>query len=252
MTPERHAVGRFSLLCLLGVAVLSFIRAPIAGAEVICIDFEEFVPGQVVVGELPGGGTIDAGLFSHVVFSIASEGPHNSLVIFDSSHPTGGDFDLGTPHQDFGGPGVGLGGAAGTPGENAQPLGNVLIIAEDLHDFSPEDGLVDDPDDEARGGLITADFPVPVTVDYIKILDMDDRARGSSIKLYDEVSLLADIDIPLLGDNSVQTIDLHGYHDLTRMEIFFRGSGAIAELQFHTTPTAVEITTWGKIKSRYR
>jgi len=39
-------------------------------------------------------------------------------IIFNSSNPTGGDLDLGTPHQDFGGPGIGVGGANNQPGEN--------------------------------------------------------------------------------------------------------------------------------------
>ena len=30
-------------------------------------------------------------------------------MIFDSSNPTGDDDDLGTPNEDFGGPGVGKG-----------------------------------------------------------------------------------------------------------------------------------------------
>ena len=33
-------------------------------------------------------------------------------MIFNSSSPTGGDFDLGTPNQAFGGPGMGSGGSS--------------------------------------------------------------------------------------------------------------------------------------------
>ena len=65
----------------------------------------------------------------------------NVCISFDSGNPTGGDRDLGTPNQAFGGPGVGSGGEPGMPGENNTALHNVLIIAEDVGDAN-QDGLV--------------------------------------------------------------------------------------------------------------
>lgn len=54
------------------------------------------------------------------------------LRIFDSSHPTGGDYDLGSPNYSchHPGPGVGHGGRKGERGENCNSLYNVLIIQE--------------------------------------------------------------------------------------------------------------------------
>lgn len=56
-------------------------------------------------------------------------------TIIDSTHPPADALELGTPHVEFGGPGVGDGGgrrAAETAGgePNAAPLGNVVVLAE--------------------------------------------------------------------------------------------------------------------------
>ncbi len=71
----------------------------------------------------------------------------NAAVVFDSSCPpsglprdcSGNDADLGTPNQEFGGPGRGVGGAR----SNDTALGKLLIVAENLAD-EDEDRLVDE------------------------------------------------------------------------------------------------------------
>ena len=71
---------------------------------------------------------------------------------------SGGDTDLGSPNTDFAGPGVDAdgvattGGNAGSPFQNDTALELILIVAEDLIDTSPADGLVDDPDDADLNG----------------------------------------------------------------------------------------------------
>lgn len=234
-----------------GMAVLAFLTPPLH-AELVTIDFEGFPPGQVVVGEMPDGSVASPALFPYVIFSVESYGSHNSLVIFDSSNPTGGDYDLGSPNKDFGGPGLGEGGNIGMPGQNDSGLGHVLIIAEQLTDLSPTDGLVDSPDDDSHGGLITARFPFGVTVEQIKLLDMDLQSRGSWIKLYADDNLLLKHAIEDLGNNSVQEVQFDSYDSVTRMEVFFRGPGAIDDLRFSLTATAIDVTTWGRIKRQYR
>ena len=62
-------------------------------------------------------------------------------IAFDSSNPPGTDYDLGTPNERYGGPGLGDGGDT-----NDEPLGNLLVRAEDLSD-DDGDGRVDHPDD---------------------------------------------------------------------------------------------------------
>jgi len=70
-------------------------------------------------------------------------------MVFDSSNPSGADFDLGTPNEEFGGPGMTFSGEFES--SNDTPLGNTLIISEDLGSS--------DPDDEGdRGTKFNFDF----------------------------------------------------------------------------------------------
>ncbi len=99
------------------------------------------------------------------------------------------NFDMGTPNEDFGGPGVGAGGAMGALGENRDPQDNVLFL---------------DP-----SGTITFDFATPSRVNNIGLLDID--SPGSTIELYDSGATLigAPIPIPALGENSFQILVLN-------------------------------------------
>jgi len=81
---------------------------------------------------------------SGVTFSVESKGSHNQLLIFDTDEYGTNDSDLENPFI-----GGNLKGITG--------LGNALIIAENTIDGNG-DGLVDRPDDEARGGTIGVVF----------------------------------------------------------------------------------------------
>ena len=145
-------------------------------------------------------------------------------MIFDSANPTGGDDDLGTPNEDFGGPGIGSGGRAGVAGENAVPLGKVLIISED--------GDVTDPDDDAKGGTLIFDFAHPVRVTSVGILDIDEGNAGT-VSVFDAGgAMIGSVGMAdNLGNNSVQTVAV-GASGVSRMEIFFPGSGAVTGIVF--------------------
>jgi len=73
--------------------------------ESFVIDFEDYNTGDIVSEIF----IIDS--FENVqVKGITMEFPNsNAAMIFDSSNPTGGDFDLGTPNEAYGGPGIGNG-----------------------------------------------------------------------------------------------------------------------------------------------
>ena len=90
-------------------------------------------------------------------------------MIFDSSHPTGGDEDLGTPNKDFGGPGVGNAGKRGKPMENSVSQRNVVIISED------EDSS--DPDDHGKGGVLKFVFTNPVDLKEVGLLDNEEDGK---------------------------------------------------------------------------
>lgn len=140
--------------------------------------------------------------------TLFAEGGEGSLpCIFDTANPgderNGGDSDLGAPNEGCtpSGPGTGVGGAPGQPGENCDPLGNVLIVQEPG---------VDVPDDNVDGGILTLDFPAPggQYVYEIGLLDIDYATSVIVVYEKDESGELAqtEINVPLLGDNSKQTV----------------------------------------------
>lgn len=171
--------------------------------------------------------------FAHLGFEIFGLNAHpdhsDGIIIFDSSSPTGGDDDLGTPHEDFGGPGIGAGGASGEPGENSMEQSNVLIIPENKTDAN-DDGLVDDPDDEAAGGKIIFSFDDPTTVNSLRILDIEEE--GAKIEFYGAgAAFLGEVAVSALGDNSAQTLEFNKT-DVKEMHVVMPGSGAVDDLCF--------------------
>ena len=76
--------------------------------------------------------------------------PESKARIFDTSHPGSardGDPDMGSPNTrcEIPGPGRGVAGRPGKPGENCKPQGNVLIIQES---DKPT------PDNNQKGGVV--------------------------------------------------------------------------------------------------
>ncbi|MCB1054930.1 MAG: carboxypeptidase regulatory-like domain-containing protein, partial [Acidobacteria bacterium] len=175
-------------------------------------------------GEPLAAGTVITDQWASLGIHVSSDDPVNHpLMIFDSAHPTGGDPDLGTPNEDFGGPGIGSGGGAGMQGENRYPLGNLLILSED--------GDSSDPDDNAGGGVITFDFDQAVNVDSLTLVDVDGNENAMVFAFDGDGALVAQAGMLNLGDNSVQKVVLDAV-GVRRLEVHFPGSGAIAEVVF--------------------
>jgi hypothetical protein len=191
----------------------------VSGCETLDFDFT-LGPDEPTKGEPLGLQWADVGL---VIATFNNTPGHPDLgIIFDSSAPSGGDFDLATP-----GPGVG----------NDTPLGNLMIVAENNVD-SDLDGLVDDPDDEAGGGVVRFDFQDPWELCSITLVDIDDSGT-TELRFYTEIGGTADV-IPVmnLGDNSVQTIEFE-MTGIVRFEVAFGGSGGIAQLDAVPCPRLV-------------
>ena len=95
----------------------------LSGCAVEVIDFEDLVEGEIVSEVYGHRGT--GPIFVEGTNPSFAPGT-NAAVIFDSSCAPGGvpadcsgnDTDLGTPNQNFGGPGVGSGGSEGSSFEN--------------------------------------------------------------------------------------------------------------------------------------
>ena len=208
-------------------AVLTLVAAHQATAATI-IDFDSLAEGTIVDSQYAG-------------VTVSSSDTAHLPMIFDSSAPSGGDNDLGTPHGHFGGPGVGFGGGSGQQGENSVGLGHVLIISED-NDSS-------DPDDNAQGGTLYFRFDAAATLHSIGILDFDTDEIGGTIRLFDDLiggTELVSFNIGNLGNNSVQSIDLLGTTGVQRVEVMFPSSGAITDLTYSVaSPTTLALLPMG-------
>jgi hypothetical protein len=173
-----------------------------------------FRAGEVITDQFfePLGITVSAD--NNHVFPV--QHPDKALV-FDTAEPTGEDEDLATP-------GLGNG--------NTAALGKVMVIAEDDVDMNA-DGFVDDPDDEAFGGVLRFDFDTAVTFLGGTVLDIDTN-EGAFFRLLDENDQTVFV-VPLAnaGDNSVQVVDLdHPVPGVHAVELVLSGSGAIARLRW--------------------
>lgn len=175
-----------------------------------------------------------------MTIDVESNGDHDVAMIFDTSQP-GPDPDLGTPNENCpgGGPGVGVGGEPGQPGENCTFQGNVLIIPNNV-------GPNVAPNDSSSGGLVTLTFSEPVTVIHTEVLDIEEN--GLFITFFDvDGNQIGDTVSPTgLGDNSYEEfrdfgIDTMG--NVSSMELFFPGSGAFAGIAVvpESTQEGIEI-----------
>lgn len=154
--------------------------------------------------------------------------------LFDSSNPgsqdTCDDDDLGAPNKDCtpSGPGVGEGGKPGQPGENCNPLGNILIIQEEGSDC---------PDDSADGGEITFDFIEPaVEVFEMEFLHIFSRAMVTVYHVMnDGMEAETTFRLPQLSDNSKQTLEID-MKVVTKIDVKFGMSGAVTNISFCYNP----------------
>ncbi|MEM8892184.1 MAG: hypothetical protein AAGD28_29665, partial [Bacteroidota bacterium] len=183
---------------------------------------DSLLPGQIVDVELAP------------FVEISSPDSDHPPIIFDSANPTGGDTDLGTPNQSFGGPGEGAEGAI----SNDQAQNNVLIIAENTID-SNSDGRIDEPDDNRDGGSISFDFAAPVTVLSLKVVDQN-PGESFTVDVYDaDDRLIESIDSISAGSNSVQTLPVE-VANVAVMELTTNGSIAIDDVVLSVPTSAQE------------
>lgn len=182
--------------------------------ESFIIDFEAFNTGDIV-SEIFISDPFENAEVAGITMAFPNS---NAAMIFDSSSPTGNDFDIGTPNELYGGPGIGSGGAS-----NDTALGNVLILSEDLD--------ASDPDDIFEvGASFVFDFSAneAVTLNSFDILDIEDSANPTLVTLYDsDDSILYSTEVVPGGDNSKTTVDLDNTAGVAFMEIIMNSSGAI-------------------------
>jgi len=198
------------------------------------VDFEGDAPGTVLSTVLSAAGD---GPF--LVRGLNPEcGPDvNAAVVFDSTSPTGLDFDLGTPNRSCPplgvGQGQGAGGELGAPDENCDPLGNLLIV----HEFCPDlaaGGPVADPDDASFvNGELYFDFSRRAPVEAVSLTLLDFEMPGSFVELHDrDGALLARIEVPPAGNNGKRVLGLGPTPGVHSLRVSINGPGAVDDLVF--------------------
>ncbi len=166
----------------------------------------------------------------------------NTANIFNSAQPTPVNDvneidDILTPHKDFGGGGMGAGGAKGSLYENNTALGNLLIINRSTNPAQAYDSNT--------GGKMVFDFSGygTVTMNSITVMDVDSYEAGGKVVLYGiSGNVLKTVMLQVSGDNGKQIVNLGNTAGVVRMEVFLgpgasmTGSGAIDNIVFNCLP----------------
>ncbi|MEX2030596.1 MAG: hypothetical protein WD906_06485 [Anaerolineales bacterium] len=215
MTRNTSYPGRPLLVGLIVLAALAPVSTAFASSS-STIDFEALAEGMIV-GLVSAGAGIsgdDAG-GSVAVFGFNPEIPaSNTAAIFDATCTggcTGGDDDLFQPD-----------------------LGLVLIIAENLRDEDPADGLLDRPDDaDVAGAYWDFDFsgwgPGVVTIDQLTILDVERDEPGGFIEVFLGGASQGTVPLPVTGDGGRADVAVGLSGDF--MRIFLGGSAAVDNIE---------------------
>ena len=190
------------------------------------LDFEELPDGTPLIG----GTYLDSQWLEEYGLTLSASGGFSDLPRLFNTSSVGdeevGDADLGSPNAKCAnpGPGEGVGGEPGMPGENCVPLGNVLIIQE---------ADTDQPDDAGDGGTITFSFDFEVDfVNEIGMLDIDYEGTIEVTYLNSKDSIKTKtFDLALLGDNAVQVIKIEVAR-VTQIKVTLSRSGAVSYLSF--------------------
>jgi len=183
------------------------------------IDFDTYPNGME-----SSAGDIITNQFAPWGLTISATGGSGDAMIFDGANPTGGDDDLGSPHESFGGTGIGADGAFGLVGENRIPQKKLLIISED--------GDQSDPDDNASGGTLTFNFDRDLNIQELLFLDFGDTigAVAGEARFYDQFGTLVEVatTLPAVGDNGLGGITFTA-SGVRRVEVQFNQSGSMAK-----------------------
>ena len=160
-------------------------------------------------------------------------------ITFDSSNPSGNDEDLGTPNQAHGGPGQGAG------RDNTLPRGMLLIKAENTADLDG-DGLVDIPDDDARGGVFVFNFNAPRCMTDIALIDIERNESPVRMVGFDSSGRqVFEHRVNGRGNNSYQHHNFppsEGTCGITELQVHLPGSGALESLRVCDRNAGVDLS----------
>jgi hypothetical protein len=214
---------------------LGFCEPLAAVHEMDVIDFEGLPAGTVLTTVVGDGGNGPIGI-AGINPNLPAATP--AAIVYDSACTggcTGGDADLGTPNQAFGGPGAGAGGGPSSAFPNAVAQGKIAIVAENLVD-ADADGLIDDPDDQADTQVeLLFDFTTldTVSVYELTLIDVDVGEPPSTVELLGPAGeALGTFNAPSTGDNGVTLLGLGPTAGVATMRVKLSCSAAIDDLVF--------------------
>ncbi|MCA9983449.1 MAG: hypothetical protein KDE09_09055 [Anaerolineales bacterium] len=261
---NRFLVKRWTAIGLLAAILL--LLPNFASAAPVTINFGTDGAGNPVIAGQVLDDEWNTPAYGNMVISSPTNATH-PIVAFNSSIPTGGDPDLGSPNQTCpgGGPGVGVGGVVGAPFENCTSLGMLVIIEENCPLSTAVGGIITypscgapGPDDNGgangpAGGIINFTFGTTVddqvTIESFELLDFEDPAGagGVTVNAYAfDGTLVATFAAPAIGDNGSAIVDVTfagsnlPWAGVSRVEFVLEGSGSVGTLSYETpAPTAI-------------
>lgn len=202
-------------------AAMGMFCARAARADMIHMDFDTDADGNAIApGQIIDDEYADWGVMIDVINNIS---PTHIGVAFNSESPTGGDTDLRTP-------GYGM-------NNNVHHYHNVMVIAENVRDNVAPFGLIDDPDDEAGGGMIRFRFDEARRGGHISLVDIEEH--GGEVQLWYDGSGQMVLPIGALGDNSLQMLDLGEEVMYDEIAVHLAGSGGVVDVLSLPEPSTV-------------
>ncbi|TMB67200.1 MAG: hypothetical protein E6J43_09095 [Chloroflexi bacterium] len=117
-------------------------------------------------------------------------------------------------------------------------IGNIAILANNLSDKNG-DGLVDFPDENNYGGKQVYQFDSPVHIGSFLFIDKDHGTPERATAYDADGNVVSSVPIPVGANASVQTIDVNA-DDAVKLEIRYRDSGALTDIQVCPAATTTE------------
>ncbi len=217
----KTANATMVIMVLLGVVCLCA-----GSADAIVVDLDQIEVGTIVAGVLPDGTILSRNHFEDFSITVDNHGAGpNSLVVCEAAvfldHEKGPD---GSEH--------------------------IMMVAGNVIDREPVDGLVDDPAYETEGGVVDVYFHTPVNLAYV-LLDRLDAHDYNSKLLIDGIEAFS-VSAGEQWESTGIFIDLDGYLSVNSIRFELDGGIGIARIAYFPESVAAETFTWGAVKELYK
>lgn len=188
-------------------------------SERIVLDFSSDGEGKMLAtGDIPGD------RFARYGLSITTDDPQQFQArIIDTDKPSAANSNLGSPHQDFGGPGVGAGGRSRGAGENNMPLGNVIALT----------ATADVASAEGAAAELVANWVSPVQLKRLRLEQMT-RSGGYAVTYNATGEVIGRHEIGAAAPDQTLTVDIND-DGVSRIDLVLADDRALALLDYTTT-----------------